>query len=163
LAIPYLACMALVANLYALPPRVLPSIQAVEGGRPGVVHANPDGSEDLGVMQINTRWLPAFAAYTATPVDVVRDRLVNRPCYNIAASGAIMRMYLTAERGDLIKAVGDYHSHTDELNKTYRARVIRSALHLFQNGAPQQNSSLPAGASPSAGPRSIASAVTPSR
>ena len=40
MAVPYLACMALVAQIYSLPPRVLPSIQAVEGGGAGVVHHN---------------------------------------------------------------------------------------------------------------------------
>jgi hypothetical protein len=62
MTIPYLACMALVASLYGLPPRVLPSIQAVEGGRLGTVHQNRNGSEDLGVMQVNTLLLPALAA-----------------------------------------------------------------------------------------------------
>ena len=64
MAVPFLACMALVAQIYSLPPRVLPSIQHVEGGGLGVVHRNTDGSEDLGVMQINTIWLPALSRYT---------------------------------------------------------------------------------------------------
>ncbi len=33
--VPYLACMALVASIYHLPPRVLPSIHTIEGGWPG--------------------------------------------------------------------------------------------------------------------------------
>ena len=45
--------MALTAAVYHLPPRVLPSIQAVEGGRVGLAHLNRNGTEDLGVMQIN--------------------------------------------------------------------------------------------------------------
>jgi hypothetical protein len=57
MAIPYLACMALVAVVYHLPPRVLPAIQAVEGGTVGNVSQNVDGSSDLGVMQVNTLWL----------------------------------------------------------------------------------------------------------
>ena len=55
MAVPFVACMALVASLYNLPPRVLPSIHAVEGGQIGTVHLNTDGSEDLGFMQVNTR------------------------------------------------------------------------------------------------------------
>ena len=61
--------MALVASLYNLPPRVLPSIHAVEGGRPGTVHVNADASQDLGVMQVNTRWVPALSAYTGLSVE----------------------------------------------------------------------------------------------
>lgn len=44
MALPFLACMALVASLDRLPPRVLPSIAAVEGGRVGIASRNLDGS-----------------------------------------------------------------------------------------------------------------------
>ena len=64
MAVPFLACMALVAQMYSLPPRVLPSIQAVEGGAPALSHLNRDGSEDLGVMQVNTLWIPRLVRYT---------------------------------------------------------------------------------------------------
>ncbi len=136
MAIPYLACMALVANLYHLPPRVLPSIQAVEGGHPGSVNRNTDGSEDLGVMQVNTRWLPALSAYSGLPTEIVRDRLVNRPCFGIAAAGAIMRMHLNATHGDLMRAVGNYHSTTAELNRTYQSLVLQAARRLFEGRIP---------------------------
>lgn len=123
--------MALVASLYHLPPRVLPSIQAVEGGRPGVLHHNTDGTLDVGVMQINTRWLAPLARYTGTPATEVFLRLRDQPCYNIAASGAIMRTYLEETHGNLLLAVGDYHSHTIELNLAYRRQVLASARMLF--------------------------------
>ena len=131
MAVPFLACMALVANLYSLPPRVLPSIQAVEGGRPGLAHPNANGTEDLGVMQVNTIWLGPLATYTHLPAAEVRARLLARPCFNIAAAGLIMRTYLDETRGDLLRAVGDYHSHTPVLNLDYQARVLRSATQLF--------------------------------
>ena len=62
MSIPLLACMAGAAAFYHLPPRVLPSIQAVEGGAIGVVHLNSDGSQDLGIMQVNTSWVTKLAA-----------------------------------------------------------------------------------------------------
>jgi hypothetical protein len=123
--------MALVASLYHLPPRVLPAIQGVEGGRPGIMHPNADGTLDLGVMQINTRWLHPLSRYTRTSVAVVFRRLRDEPCYNIAASGAIMRTYLDETNGDLLRAVGDYHSHTVRLNLAYRAQVLRVAREMF--------------------------------
>lgn len=134
MAVPFLACMALVANLYGLPPRVLPSIQAVEGGRPGLAQRNRDGSEDLGIMQVNTLWLGPLARYTGLAAETVRDRLLNRPCFNIAAAGLIMRTYLDETRGDLLRAVGNYHSHTAALNQGYQVKVLRSASILFQRG-----------------------------
>ena len=131
MAIPYLACMALVASLYHLPPRVLPSIQAVEGGFNGSVHRNVNGTDDLGVMQVNTVWLPALARYTRLSEPVVRARLISAACFNIAAAGAILRVYLNAAHGDLMMAIGDYHSHTVPLNLGYQEAVERAARRLF--------------------------------
>ena len=130
--IPSLACMALVAQVYALPPRVLPSIQAVEGGKEGLVHHNTDRSEDLGLMQINTLWLPALARYSRLSVPEVRERLLHHACYNIAAAGLILRTYLDETRGDLMRAIGNYHSHTPWLNQSYQSLVMRSATVLFR-------------------------------
>ena len=131
MAIPFLACMALTASWYHLPPRVLPSIQAIEGGRIGVVHLNRDGSEDLGVMQINTLWIGPLARVTGLPEPNVRNRLLNDPCFNIAAAGRIMRIYLNETKGDLLRAVGDYHSHTPVLNLSYQAKVLDAARTMF--------------------------------
>ena len=135
MALPYLACMALVASIYHLPPRVLPAIQAVEGGRAGVISTNTNGTEDLGVMQINTIWLPALARYTGLTEVEVRARLIERPCFNIAAAGAIMRTYLDASDGDLMRAIGNYHSKTPLRHHAYRDRVMSAARGLFGSPA----------------------------
>ena len=97
----------------------------------GTVHPNTDGSEDLGLMQINTRWLPTLARYTGQTEAFVRQQLLDRACYNIAAAGLIMRTYLDETRGELMRAVGNYHSHTPPLNVAYQARVMASAEGLF--------------------------------
>jgi soluble lytic murein transglycosylase-like protein len=126
--------MALVASLYNLPPRVLPSIQRVEGGISGSIHINQDGSQDLGVMQINTLWIGPLSRYTRRTPTQIRVRLISDPCFNIAAAGAILRSYLNEEGGDLMSAVGDYHSHTPLLNSDYQGKVLKSARSLFGNG-----------------------------
>ena len=123
--------MALVASLYNLPPRVLPSIHVIEGGQVATVHVNTDGSQDLGYMQINTRWLPVLARYTGLGDAAVRQNLLSRPCFNIAAAGYILRGYLDETRGDVMLAIGDYHSHTAQLNTDYQRKVWRSAEGLF--------------------------------
>lgn len=131
MAIPFLACMALVASWNHLPPRVLPAIQAVEGGRIGLVHENSDGSEDLGLMQVNTRWILPLARYTGRPAPMIRARLLDNACFGIAAAGAIMAAYLAEEKGNLMRAVGDYHSHTPALNLAYQAQVMAAARAMF--------------------------------
>jgi len=129
--IPYVACMALVAGLYHLPPRVLPSIQAVEGGYSGRVSANQDGSEDLGVMQVNTLWIAPLARNTGLAPNALRNRLIEDACFNISAAGAIMRVYLDETHGNLMRAIGNYHSHTAARNTAYQARVMSAAQRLF--------------------------------
>ena len=136
MAVPFVACMALVASLYQLPPRVLPAIQKVEGGAPGLVSQNANGSEDYGVMQVNSLWLPSLAAYTGLPRAEVRQRLIDRPCFNIAAGGLILRTYLDETGGDLMRAIGNYHSHTETRNKSYQLKVMQSAARLFGGAIP---------------------------
>ena len=134
MAVPYLACMALVAQMYDLPPRVLPAIQRVEGGAPGVASRNRDGSEDLGIMQINTQWIPQLARRADMTPAAVRNDLLTSPCFNISAAGLILRTYLDETGGDLMRAVGNYHSHTPILNEGYQTRVLRSATIMYNLG-----------------------------
>ncbi len=147
MAVPFAACMALVASLYNLPPRVLPSIHVVEGGQLASVHVNADGSEDLGLMQINTRWLPALSRYTNSPEAAVRQKLLSRACYNIAAAGLVLRTYLDETGGELMRAIGNYHSHTPLLNQAYQVKVMQSAAGLFGGGHGQAGNG-PAGLPP---------------
>jgi len=131
LAVPFAACMALVASIYHLPPRILPSIMHVEGGRPGLAHLNTDGSRDLGLMQVNTRWLPSLARYTGLPVALVEQSLLQRSCFNIAAAGVILRTYLDEAGGAMMPAIGFYHSHTPALGLAYQDQVVNAARALF--------------------------------
>jgi hypothetical protein len=123
--------MAAAAAFYHLPPRVLPSIQAVEGGQPGMMHMNANQTADLGLMQVNTIWIQPLARYSRLEPAVVLTRLQNDPCFNIAAAAAIIRYDLTQAHGDLMVAIGYYHSHTATLGQDYREKVIAAAQALF--------------------------------
>jgi hypothetical protein len=123
--------MAATAAFYHLPPRVLPSIQAVEGGQVGTISRNADGSADLGPMQVNTVWVAPLANAARLPPAQVAARLITDPCFNIAAAGLILRLQLNEAHGNLMVAVGHYHSHTPTLGLQYRVRVLRAAMVLF--------------------------------
>jgi hypothetical protein len=88
----YLACMITVASLAHLPPRVLPVIAILEGGAPGMVRPDANGTADLGVMQINTIWVPALAARAELSPAATQARLINDPCFNIAAAALVLRI-----------------------------------------------------------------------
>ena len=137
MAIPFLACMLAVSAELHLPPRVLPAIQAVEGGRVGFVRANSNGTEDLGLMQVNSLWLPVLSRHTSLPPDAVRDKLVQDGCFNVAVAGAIMRVYLRETRGDILAAVGNYHSHTPPRHQAFRDKVVRAAIKMFETQSAQ--------------------------
>lgn len=123
----YLQCMMMVSTFHHLPPNVLPSIQRVEGGKPGLVSNNKNGTQDLGVMQINTRWIAPLQRTTHETGDVIYKRLQNDSCYNIAVAGAIMKLYLRETNGNLMKAIGNYHSHTPYFNNQYQLRIIQAS------------------------------------
>jgi hypothetical protein len=129
--IPYLACMMTVASVAHLPPRVLPVIQHIEGGAPGMVRPDRNGSADLGVMQVNTIWVNAIAARAHLPPRVAEAKLIGDPCFNIAAAGLILRLYLNQNGGALLPSIGDYHSHTLVLNRAYTLRAEAEARTLF--------------------------------
>ena len=112
MAVPFLACMLATASFYHLPPRALAAIQSVEGGSVHMASRNTDGSEDLGPMQVNTVWIPWVSKQSGLPPDKVRARLMDDPCFNVAAGGAILRTELDAAHGNLLVAIGHYHSHT---------------------------------------------------
>jgi soluble lytic murein transglycosylase-like protein len=131
MAIPFLACMLAVSTQLQLPPRVLPAIQAVEGGQVGLARANANGTEDFGLMQVNSAWLPTLSRLSGLSQDALRARLVNDACFNIAVAGALFRFYLHEAGGDLATAVGNYHSHTPVRHRAYQERVLRAALKMF--------------------------------
>jgi hypothetical protein len=134
--IAYLKCMLVVAATAGLPPRVLPVIQAIEGGSVGMVRPDTNGTADLGVMQVNTIWIPALAARAGLSDAQTEHRLIDDPCFNIAAAALILRTYLAETDGALLPAIGDYHSHTPALNTAYTALAERKARELFTNNAP---------------------------
>lgn len=135
--IPFYACMVAAATAFHLPVHALPAIQRVEGGWVGAAQPNKDGSHDLGLMQVNTRWVKPVADATGLPAQTVATRLILNPCFNITVAAFILRTYLDEERGNMWKAIGDYHSHTTGLAIPYKLRVMQEALNLPPLPAPK--------------------------
>jgi hypothetical protein len=104
------------------------------GDRPGLVHGNTDGSQDLGIMQVNTRWVQPLAWQTGVAPTVAERRLLLNDSFSIAVAGAIMRIYLNEAHGNLLLAVGYYNSHTPALAEAYQLRVLHAATRLFGAG-----------------------------
>lgn len=103
-----------------------------------MVRPDSNGTQDLGVMQVNTIWVPALASRAGLSQDETKARMIADPCFNIAAAALILRSYLAQENGDLLSAVGDYHSHTPALKTAYTALAERTARRMFTDMGPPQ-------------------------
>ena len=56
---------------YGIGPGLLRAIAKVESGLdPRALHVNADGTTDIGLMQINSRWLPHLKGYHIEPEDL---------------------------------------------------------------------------------------------
>jgi hypothetical protein len=123
LAIPFTdisQCINEVALTYHIPAKLIISILEVEQGRVGQVVKNTNGTYDIGPMQINSIWLPELEKYHITQQDIQFNA-----CANIRVGAWILSRNI-ANRDDVLVGIGDYHSHTKELNKTYSIRVIKN-------------------------------------
>ena len=134
MSVPFLACMVAAASFHHLPVQALAAIQSVEGGTVGAVIGDKDGSADLGLMQVNTRWIPAVARATRTAEPAVRARLIEDGCYNVKVAAAILDVYKAEAHGNMVEAVGFYHSHTPALKAAYQTKVLAAAVRLRNRG-----------------------------
>jgi hypothetical protein len=134
MSVPFLACMIAAATFHHLPVRALAAIQSVEGGAVGSVSANKDGTADLGVMQVNSQWVPAVARATRAAEPVVRARLIQDGCYSVKVAAAILDVYKAEAHGNILEAVGFYHSHTPDLKAAYQTKVLAADLRLSKRG-----------------------------
>lgn len=103
-----------------------------EAGWIGAQVPNTNGTYDLGILQINSSWVPSVARLVQRPQAQVRHWLQFDPCFNTETA---RWLFLTAlsQTHDFWKAVGIYHSPTAKLQKKYALSV---AGHLHRRFGP---------------------------
>lgn len=125
------SCLSLAAANSRLPPAIIVSILAVEGGKVGTASPNEDGSSDFGPGQINSIWVPEVARTVGIdPVEAQR-RLQWDECFNIRVTAAILRREIDLAGGDFWTGVAHYHSHEPREGQSYMVKVIEAARLLF--------------------------------
>ena len=103
---------------YRIDPWLLVAIARVESAmRPDAHRKNDDGSEDIGLMQINSVWLPALAQH-----GIGRADLFNH-CTSIQVAAWILANQLY-RHGKSWQTVGRYHSTIPVKNAAWVARVV---------------------------------------
>lgn len=113
------ACWDEAAARYHLNRELLQAIARTESGlNPQAVGINRNGSYDIGLMQINSAWLPVLHAYG------IAERDLFEPCTNIHVGAWILASQVS-RLGYTWNAVGAYHAASPALRSAYVVRVLR--------------------------------------
>ncbi len=131
-SIPAHACWDQAAERYGVSSELLYAIARTESGLdPLAIGRNRNGSRDIGLMQINSAWLPQLSAHG------IAERDLLNPCTNIQVgawilAGNVQRLGYTWE------AVGAYNAANPALRRAYAERVYRQVAATRQASRTQQ-------------------------
>lgn len=110
--------------------RLLQAIAEVESGlNPGAIGVNKKNgrvlSEDLGMMQINSSWLPVLR-----PMGITREVLLGNACQNIHVGAWILARNI-AQNGVNWTSVGAYNAGFKNANEQFRMRYARKVYTRY--------------------------------
>ena len=114
------ACWAEAAARYDVNPYLLYAIAKTESNlNPDALNRNKDGSYDIGLMQINSHWLPILRKYGIGP-EQLRDA-----CTNIHVGAWVLAQNIR-RLGNSWEAVGAYNATSAALRNRYADKVYRN-------------------------------------
>lgn len=93
-----------------------------EAGWIGAEVLNSNGTRDLGVLQVNSGWLPTLGRLTGRSAAQVEHWLRFDPCFNVDVARWLFLSALKRS-GDYWTAVGIYHSPTAWRQRRYSLSV----------------------------------------
>lgn len=109
-------CFVDAAQRYGVAPELLRAIAAQESGMDATAEgSNTDGSRDIGVMQVNTWWLPLLERHG------IHEEHLWEPCLNVHV-GAWILAGNVAQYGYTWNAVGAYNAGTAKSKEAERRR-----------------------------------------
>ncbi|PRY06135.1 lytic transglycosylase domain-containing protein [Paraburkholderia sp. BL25I1N1] len=113
-------CIDDAARFHHVNARLVRAIATIESGqRANVVHLNADGTTDIGLMQINSRWLATLSRFGISRV-ALHDRCTNAYVGAWVLSQNLRHLGLTWD------AVGAYNAGTHVKRIAYARRVYRA-------------------------------------
>ena len=117
--LPAHACWEVAAQRYQVSSVLLYAIARTESGlNPRAIGRNSNGSRDIGLMQINSAWLPTLASHG------ISERDLFEPCTNIHV-GAWVLAGNVSRLGYTWEAVGAYNAASPALRRSYVEKVRR--------------------------------------
>lgn len=112
-------CFQLAGDRYGVSPLLLKAVARQESGlNPAAVHRNANGSTDIGLMQINSSWLPVLARHG------VKDDDLRVPCANILVGAWILGSNFRS-MGRTVDALGAYNARDPAKRLAYAHQVLR--------------------------------------
>jgi soluble lytic murein transglycosylase-like protein len=118
-ALPVQACWDDAAKRYQVSSALLYAIARTESGlNPQAIGRNRNGSRDIGLMQINSTWLPTLASHG------IHEHDLFEPCTNIHV-GAWILADNVSRLGYTWEAVGAYNTTNPALRRAYIEKVRR--------------------------------------
>lgn len=112
-------CWLDAAKRYGVSPQVLYAIAQTESGmNPLAVGRNKNGSVDIGLMQINSSWLPKLSQFGIRKIDLWDA------CLNIHVGAWVLAGNMR-QHGNTWKAIGAYNAKSEEKQLIYAWKVYR--------------------------------------
>jgi Transglycosylase SLT domain len=109
-----------------VPTDALLAIMEVEGGRAGLEVRNANGTHDLGLMQINTCWIPELTRLWSIPSAQVRRLIRDNDCLNITVAAYILHIKIQEAQGDILQGIARYNNANPHYGRPYLGKVIRA-------------------------------------
>lgn len=117
---PVRACWHDVASWYGINVHLLYAIAKTESNlNPNAMNRNKNGSYDIGLMQINSSWLPTLRKH-----GVSEDKLKD-PCVNLQVGAWILAQNMQ-RMGVTWEAVGAYNARNPQLRIKYAQKVYKN-------------------------------------
>jgi soluble lytic murein transglycosylase-like protein len=115
-------CLDDAARYWNIPPDLARSIAMQESSmRPGVITKNQNGSRDIGLMQINSSWLPTLRRYGIYETDLL-DGCKNAYVGNWILASNIQRLGFNWD------AIGAYNAKSPDKRDIYARKIYRQLL-----------------------------------
>jgi soluble lytic murein transglycosylase-like protein len=126
-------CWEQAAHRHQVNPHLLVAIAEVESGlRPQAIGRNANGSIDIGLMQINTLWLPELRRHGITARDLLD------PCVSVHVGAWVLAQKMR-RHGNTWVAVGAYNAGSDVLRERYARKVVEALARRGQGGTAAGN------------------------
>jgi hypothetical protein len=117
-----IVCSITAAIKYQVPANILLAIAEEEGGKPGMVVINKNGTYDIGPMQFNSVYLHDLQKYGISPAHVAANG-----CYPYDLAAWRLRQHLLRGTGSVWVRAANYHSRTNKYNFKYQKHIIMGA------------------------------------